>query len=231
MSVDEQNRSRRLYGRRVGKPLSPFRAGIFAENYPRLAVDIASPRVAHPGVLFPGNPSRIRLEIGFGGGEHLMAQAAAAPDTGFIGIEPFVNGMAKAVHTAVERGLENIRFYEGDGAELLDWLPDASIDEADLLYPDPWPKKRHWKRRFVRAENLARLARVLRPSGHFRVASDVPDYVTWALQLVPAHEAFIWLDERATDWTSPYPGWPGTRYEEKAIREGRTPTYLTFARR
>ncbi len=230
MSVEEQNRNRRLYGRRVGKPLSPFRTAIFAEHFPRLAIDPAGPRVADLAALFPGKPVRIRLEIGFGGGEHLMAQAAAAPDTGFIGIEPFVNGLAKAVHTAVEGGLENIRFYGGDGAELLDWLPDASVDEVDLLYPDPWRKTRHWKRRFVREENLARLARVLKPDGRFRVASDVPDYIAWTLQLVPAHEAFVWLDDGA-DCTVPYPGWPGTRYEEKAIREGRTPQYLTFARR
>jgi len=230
MTDDGEARNRRLYGRRVGKPLSPLRASLFEENYPRLAIDLSAPRIADLATLFPHAPRRIKLEIGFGGGEHLVAEAVAHPKTGFIGVEPFVNGMAKAVATVAERRIGNVRFYEGDGADLLDWLPDASVDEADLLYPDPWPKKRHWKRRFVGPDNLVRLARVLKPGSLFHVASDVPDYVAWSLRQIAASPDFVWTAERSSDWTEPYPGWPGTRYEAKAIAAGRVPTYLTFRR-
>jgi tRNA (guanine-N7-)-methyltransferase len=219
-----------LYGRRIGKPLSPRRQALMTGAFPKLALDVTAP----PGdlaALFPGTPSKVRLEIGFGGGEHLIAEAARAPELGFIGVEPFVNGMANAVATIVESGLANVRLHAGDATPLLDWLPPASLDRVDLLYPDPWPKKRHWKRRFVSAENLARLARALRPGCLFRFASDIPDYVTWTLARVAASDAFVWTAERAADFERPFTDWPGTRYEAKAIAAGRKPTYLAFRRR
>ncbi|MEX0696891.1 MAG: tRNA (guanine(46)-N(7))-methyltransferase TrmB [Dongiaceae bacterium] len=220
----------KLFGRRKGKPLSPRRAGLLATELPKLAVDTEVTPPAYLASLFPGSPKSLRLEIGFGGGEHLIACAVREPDAGFIGVEPFVAGMAKAVAAIVDGGIENIRLYGGEASVLLDWLPPASLDSVDILYPDPWPKKRHWKRRFVSAENLDRLARVLKTGGVLRFASDIPSYVAWTLALDARREDFAWTAERAADWTTPFPGWPGTRYEAKALTAGRTPTYLTFRR-
>jgi tRNA (guanine-N7-)-methyltransferase len=138
--------------------------------------------------------------------------------------------MAKAVAAIVDGGIENIRLYGGEASVLLEWLPPASLDSIDILYPDPWPKKRHWKRRFVSVENLDRLARVLKPGGLLRFASDIPSYAEWTLALVMRRDDLAWTAERAADWTNPFPGWPGTRYETKALTAGRTPTYLTFRR-
>jgi tRNA (guanine-N7-)-methyltransferase len=219
-----------LYGRRKGKPLSARRADQMANVFPKLAIDIEAPAPADVGALFPGTPTRVRLEIGFGGGEHLVSAAASEPATGFIGVEPFFAGMAKGVSAVVDGNLTNIRLFAGEASLLLDWLPAASIDQVDLLYPDPWPKKRHWKRRFVSADNLARLARVLKPGGLFRFASDIPGYVEWTLAHATADARFFWEAERADDWLRPFPGWPGTRYETKALRAGRVPTYLAFRR-
>lgn len=219
-----------LYGRRKGKPLSPRRAALMATELPRLLIDTAAPPPASLAGLFSGAPSRIRLEIGFGGGEHLVARALAEPDAGFIGVEPFVSGMAKAVAAVADGGIRNVRFYGGEASVLLDWLPEASLDSVDILYPDPWPKKRHWKRRFISPANLDRLARVLKRSGDLRFASDIASYVEWTLALVLARPDFRWTAERASDWTQPFAGWPGTRYERKAIAAGRVPTYLAFVR-
>jgi tRNA (guanine-N7-)-methyltransferase len=201
-----------------------------ADVFPALAINVATPAPANLARLFPSAPSRVSLEIGFGGGEHLIAGATREPATGFVGIEPFLNGMAKAVTEIAEGGLQNVRLFGGDASVLLDWLPPSSCDAVDLLYPDPWPKKRHWKRRFVSAENLGRLARVLKPGGEFRFASDIPAYVEWTLAHVAADARFLWTAERADDWLTSFPHWPGTRYEAKALAAGRVPTYLTFRR-
>jgi tRNA (guanine-N7-)-methyltransferase len=220
----------KLYGRRRGKKLSLRRAELMATALPPLLIATDVPPPADPGDLFPGKPVHVRLEIGFGGGEHLVARAAAEPDAGFIGIEPFVNGMAKAVVAITERGLANVRLFGGEASVVLDWLPTASLDSIDLLYPDPWPKKRHWKRRFVATENLDRLARVLKPGGDFRFVSDIGSYVDWTLVLMSRRSDFRWTAETSYDWTEPFTGWPGTRYEAKALNVGRVPTYLTFSR-
>jgi tRNA (guanine-N7-)-methyltransferase len=201
-----------------------------ASELPKLLVDVAAPSPKDIAELFPATRSRFRIEIGFGGGEHLMAEAAREPDTGFIGVEPFINGMAKAVTAIVDGKLDNVRLFGHDASVLLDRLPPASIDQVDLLYPDPWPKKRHWKRRFVSVANLDRLARVIKPGGLFCFASDIPAYVEWTLAHFVADARFQWTAERADDWTRPLSGWPGTRYEAKAVRAGRTPTYLAFRR-
>jgi tRNA (guanine-N7-)-methyltransferase len=219
-----------LYGRRKGKPLSPRRAGLMATLYRTLAVDLSEPSPEGLVALFPNAPQRVALEIGFGGGEHLIAAAIAAPHAGFIGVEPYLNGMASALAAIDDAGLANIRLFDGDAAHLLDWLPPASLTAVDLLYPDPWPKKRHWKRRFVSPRNLDRLARALKPGGSFRFASDIPSYVEWTLLHTLRHPAFEWTAERADDWRLPFPGWPGTRYEAKALSQGRRPTYLCFMR-
>jgi len=219
-----------LYGRRKGKPLSARRSHLMATAYKALAIDLAEPPPDPLSRIFSVPVDEVRLEIGFGGGEHLIHAAAAAPDAGFIGVEPFLEGMAKAVAAIDAGSLQNIRLFDGDAADLLDWLPPASLTAVDLLYPDPWPKRRHWKRRFVNPANLDRLARVLRSGGHFRFASDIDSYVKWTLLHLLRHPAFTWTAERADDWRRPFAGWPGTRYEAKALREGRTPTYLTFRR-
>ena len=220
-----------LWGRRKGKPLSARRTDLMAEVLPRLAVDIAAPRPDVLADLFVTRPAVFRLEIGFGGGEHLIHEAEIRPDTGFIGAEPFLNGLAKAVAAIAEKSLPNIRLFNGDAAMLLDWLPPASLERVDLLYPDPWPKKRHFKRRFVSPDNLDRFARALMPGGLFRFASDIESYVEWTLLHLAGRPDFEWTAERPDDWRKPFPGWPGTRYEVKALKAGRKPAYLAFRRR
>ncbi len=226
----EEARSRAFYGRRKGKALRLGQAAAIDELLPRLAVDVSTPGL-DPRGLFASAVDDVWVESGFGGGEHLVETAKLNPSIGFVGAEPFVNGMAKALVSIHEEGLEDrIRLHHADSVYLLDALADASIGRFYLLYPDPWPKKRHWKRRFVQKDNLDRIARVLRPGGEFRFASDWAPYVDWALAEVLAHPAFRWTAEIADDWKTPWAGWPGTRYEEKAIREGRTPAYLIFRR-
>ncbi|MFG1399151.1 tRNA (guanine(46)-N(7))-methyltransferase TrmB [Roseixanthobacter pseudopolyaromaticivorans] len=220
-----------FYGRRVGKPLRPNQAAALRDVLPRYLIDLdtIAPDMCLRD-LFAGAVDEVRLEIGFGGGEHLLARAAEAPRTGFIGVEPFLNGMVKAVTVLEAAPRANVRLFDRDAALLLARVGEGSLAGASLLYPDPWPKRRHWKRRFVRADNLDLLARALPPGGTFRFASDVPDYVDWTLREIRAHGAFTWPARTADDWRKPYTGWPGTRYEAKALREGRVPTYLEFVR-
>ena len=219
-----------FFGRRHGKALRAGQQAAVAALLPGLEIDLSAPPPAPLAALFPVPVGEVRLEIGFGGGEHLHHRAGLMPRSGFIGVEPFVNGMAKLMARLGEAPRGNIRVYGDDATRLLDWLPDASLCGIDLLYPDPWPKKRHWKRRFVGRANLDRFARVLRPGGEFRFASDIDSYVNWTLLACRAHPAFAWTAAGADDWRIPYPGWPGTRYEAKALREGRAPAYLTFLR-
>lgn len=229
-SAEIARRRGALHGRRQGKPLSAQRREQMASILPRLAIDIAAPPPKDIGALFPVAPLRVCLEIGFGGGEHLVHESRTDPAAGFIGVEPFVAGMAKMVSAVAAHDIRNVRLHDGDAALLLDWLPAASLDRVDLLYPDPWPKKRHWKRRFVSPENLDRIARTLKPAGLFRFTSDIEGYVAWTLMHVCADPRFAWTAERAVDWARPFSGWPGTRYEAKALRAGRIPTYLVFRR-
>lgn len=220
-----------FFGRRRGKTLRPVQAELVETLLPRLAIDIAGKPPSRLQDLFANRPERIDLEIGFGGGEHLIHRANLHPEYGFIGCEPFVNGMAKALAAIEVEKLTNIRLYDQDAARLLDWLPEMSIDRVDLLYPDPWPKKRHWKRRFVSQENLARIHRILKPGGEFRFASDIENYVNWTLEHAARHGGFDWTARSAADWQETWPEWITTRYEQKAIREGRRPAYLTFRKR
>jgi len=219
-----------FYGRRKAKPLKPVQQQLYESLLPHLLIDTSMPAAEGLGGLFGTSVTGFRLEIGFGGGEHLVHEARSNPKTGFFGVEPFVNGMAKVLTLIDEYNLANIRLFHEDAARLLDWLPGASLSHVDLLYPDPWPKKRHWKRRFVSANNLDRIARVLKPGGQFRFASDIGHYINWTLIHCHDHPAFEWTAETSKDWSDPWEGWPGTRYEAKAIREGRTPAYLTFIR-
>lgn len=220
-----------FFGRRRGKALRGRQAEALGRLLPELKIDLHRPAPPDPAALFPHQPDTVIVEIGFGGGEHLQAHAQRRRRAGFIGVEPFVNSMAKLV-TAIEgTGLDNIRLHDDDATQLLDWLPDAGIDEIDLLYPDPWPKKKHFKRRFVNPANLDRFARVMKPGATLRFASDIDSYVNWTLQHVDRHPDFAWKARRAADWRTPFAHWPGTRYEDKALRAGRRPVYLMFERR
>jgi tRNA (guanine-N7-)-methyltransferase len=219
-----------VFGRRKGHPLRPHQAGLMQHLLPQLAIDLTLPAPADLRSLFHHRVEALQLEIGFGGGEHLVAQAQAHPEIGFIGCEPFVNGMAKALALIEARKPTNIRLHCGDAAELLDWMPADCLSRVDLLYPDPWPKRRHWKRRFVQDESVARIAEVLRRGGEFRFVTDVPDYAAWTLERLARSAAFSWTAERAVDWRMPWDGFVSTRYEAKAKRAGRVPCYLRFKR-
>jgi len=222
-----------FYGRLKGKTLKSSQKSYIDEDLQALSPGAVSWE-ANPerslldlNTLFGGRP--VWLEIGFGGGEHLVHQAAKNPDVGIIGAEPYINGVAMLLGKIRRAGVTNLAVHPGDVRDLFDVLPQASIDRAFLLYPDPWPKTRHHRRRFVTAEHLKPLARVLKPGSIFRVATDIEDYVRQTLEEVPRH-GFDWLAETPHDWREPWDDWLSTRYEQKALREGRTPHYLTFRR-
>lgn len=218
-----------FYGRRKGNQLQGRKQRMMDEDLPRLRLPVeTAPQPVTVAELFEGSFQRHQLEIGFGGGEHLAHQASTNRDMAYIGVEPFINGMAKMLGAIDDHTLKNVRLYDDDASRLLDWLPEDSLDQIDLLYPDPWPKKKHWKRRFVNQPNLARFSRVLKPGGLFRFASDIDTYINWTLGHVEQRGDFTWLAKKASDWHEPWDGWIRTRYEAKAIREGRPPCYLEF---
>ena len=225
-----QGRDCAFFGRRKGHRLRPHQSALLETLLPRLAIDLAAAAPADLAALFPHAVGAVRLEIGFGGGEHLFAQASAEPGVGFIGCEPFVNGMAKVLALIEAGKTHNIRLFAGDAVDLLGWIPAAALARIDLLYADPWPKRRHWKRRFVQDDTVAMIARVLRPGGIFRFATDVEDYAAWTLERLLRAPDFAWTAQCADDWRLPWPGFAGTRYEAKARREGRRPCYLEFRR-
>ena len=173
MDSDSSASPRAFFGRHKRHALKPRQAALVETLLPRLALDLASPAPPDLRTLFPRTVNELRLEIGFGGGEHLVAQAEAHPDIGFIGTDAFLNGVAKALVAIDERKLDNVRLFSGDASELLDWLPAGALARIDLLYPDPWPKRRHWKRRFVQDDMLRRMARILESGGEFRFATDI----------------------------------------------------------
>jgi len=224
----QQHQDRAFFGRRKGHKLRPHQARLLDTLLPRLAIDLSGPAPAALGTLFPLPVDDIQLEIGFGGGEYLIAQAQAQPRTGFIGVEPFVNGMAKAL-AAIESGkLQNIRLHFDDAVNLTAWLPQNSLTRIDLIHPDPWPKRRHWKRRFVQDAMVSRLARILRPGGEFRFVTDIADYAAWTLQRLSRSADFEWTAQCADDWRKPWPGFIHTRYHAKAAREQRASCFLIF---
>ncbi len=184
-----------------------------------------------PDAIFPFAWRELRLEIGFGDGERLIEQATENPDVAFLGCEPFLNGVAKAVAAISDRGLTNIRIHAGDARDLLATLPTACLDRIELLYPDPWPKRRHHKRRIVSDEFLAAAARALKHGRELRYATDIDDYCAWTLNHVARSHDFVWSPTGPGDWLTPWDGWIPTRYEEKARREGRSSAYLTFVRK
>lgn len=220
---------RAFFGRRSGKRLHSGQAGLIETLLPSLLLPEGM-RLLDPRAVFP-SASRIVLEIGYGGGEHLARQAAADPAAGFIGSEVFSGGIAKLVEIIARESLGNVRLFSDDALKLLLRLPDASLDEVFLLYPDPWPKTRHHKRRFVSPTTLAELARTLRPGGAFHFATDIEDYANWCLARALGEPRLRFAPEAPGAWHEPFPGWQPTRYEQKARREGRmTSFYLSFRR-
>lgn len=231
MTETTEREWRNFYGRRHGKTLRTSQRGYLDEDLARLAPkgvsheDNPARLPIDPAGIF-GDACPVWLEIGFGGGEHMVHMAARYPDIGLIGCEPFVNGVAMLLGKIRQAGVENLAVYPGDVRDLFDVLPDGSISKAFLNYPDPWPKKRHHRRRFVTQSHLVPLARVMRPGAEFRVATDIPDYVRQTLEEVP-QAGFDLVAEGGTPWGD----WLSTRYEQKALREGRVPHYVTFRRR
>jgi tRNA (guanine-N7-)-methyltransferase len=219
-----------FFGRRKGHKLRSHQAGLIGNLLPHLALDIAAPAPDQLVAIFGDRIEDVRLEIGFGGGEHLIAEAQAFPATGFIGCEPYVNGMAKILTQIDAHDIGNIRLFAGDAAELLAWAPAHSLARIDLIHPDPWPKRRHWKRRFVQDATVGTMARILKPGGEFRFVSDIDDYCAWTLAHLVRSPDFAWLAEQATDWQLPWPDYTMTRYGAKAEREGRKAAYLRFKR-
>ena len=224
---------RNFYGRTKGKALNAAQYRYLDEDLPRLSV---------AGITFAENPERnpldirelsggrkVWLEVGFGGGEHLVHQALNNPDVQFLGVEPYLNGMAMLLGKIRKAGVDNIKLYMGDARNLLDVLPYNSINKAFLLYPDPWPKLRHHRRRFVTPEHLIPLSKCLKSGAEFRVATDIEDYVRQTLIELPK-AGFEWLSEGPEDWRTPWADWISTRYELKALREDRTPHYMTFSK-
>jgi tRNA (guanine-N7-)-methyltransferase len=220
-----------FFGRRKGHKLRIHQADLIENLLPHLSLDISSPSPVDLASLFDPAAESVRLEIGFGGGEHLIAEAQANPHAGFIGCEPYVNGMAKILAQIEAHNIGNIKLFAGDAAELLAWAPPHSLDRIDLIHPDPWPKRRHWKRRFVQDLTVAAMARALKPAGEFRFVCDIDDYVAWTLQRLLRSPDFSWSAERADDWRLPWPDYTMTRYGRKATREGRVAAYLRFMRK
>jgi tRNA (guanine-N7-)-methyltransferase len=231
MDSETQKQSRTFFGRRKGHRLRPRQEELLEALLPQLALDLSRPAPAPVAALFAVPVADVVLDIGFGGGESMIAQAQAQPRTGFLGVEPFVNGMAKALAAIASHGLKNIRLHFDDAGSLISWLPEASLARIELIHPDPWPKRRHWKRRFVQDEMVVQLARILRPGGEFRFVTDVADYAAWARERLLRSESFALIAPYADDWRKPWPGFIETRYHSKAAREQRASCFLVFRRR
>lgn len=243
MSKPSHISERQFYGRRHGRPLRAKLQSLVETLLPKLRVDLPEKTGERLDLtaLFPGQSasesqaevsekSEFWLEIGFGGGEHLAWQAAHNPKVGFLGAEYFFNGIASLLRHIDDRRLENLRIYDGDVRDLLPRLSDASLARVFILFPDPWPKSRHNKRRLIQDDTLGELARVVKDGGELRIATDDPDYLRWSLEHLMRSQDFTWTAESAADWRSRPEDWTETRYERKAIEAGRTPAYLSFRR-
>jgi len=218
---------RRLYGRRQGHKLRAGQAALVEELLPEVAVPETGPIDAQ--TLF-GSDRPLDFEIGFGAGEHLAAQAAAHPERGLIGCEPFLNGVVGALGHIRDCGLTNVRLHMGDALTVLERLPDASLERLYLLHPDPWPKARHAKRRMVNPGPLDRIAAKLKPGGEFRLGTDDPTYCRWAMMVMNRRRDFKWLARAPADFLTRPADWPETRYERKARRQGHEVWYFRYRR-
>jgi tRNA (guanine-N7-)-methyltransferase len=221
--MEDPSTIRRLYGRSKGRPLRAAQAALVERLLPALSVPEEGPIDARS--LF-GDDRPLHFEIGFGGGEHLVAQAAAHPAVGLVGCEPFINGVAMALGRIAAARVGNVRLHPGDARDLVELVPDGTVARVFLLYPDPWPKTRHHRRRFAGPENLAMLARVMAPGAELRLATDIAGYAEHARDAVALTPGLRLVGDGGEPWTD----WPGTRYEAKALTAGRQPTYLTLVR-
>jgi tRNA (guanine-N7-)-methyltransferase len=228
--TDASPRHSRLYGRRRGRPLRPGQRRLTETLLPKLAIPLPPTGRLDPVTLFPQRPSAVWLEIGFGGGEHLVEQAERHPDIGFLGCEVFENGIAKLLGELDRRRLGNVRLFTEDARLLIAALAPRSIGRAFILFPDPWPKQRHHKRRLVAPATLDRLAEIMPAGAELRLATDEPGYLAWMLEHATAHPDFVWLARRPGDWRERPLDWPPTRYEQKARAAGRVPVFFRFAR-
>jgi tRNA (guanine-N7-)-methyltransferase len=220
-----------LYGRRRGRPLRAGQRERQEHLLPRLSFALPEDGKLDPASLFPPICHEVWLEIGFGGGEHLAEQAERHREIGFIGCEVFENGVAKLLGEVERRDLDNIRIFADDARSLLPALPPRSISRVFILFPDPWPKARHHKRRLVAPATLDRLAEIMTDGAELRLATDDPGYQSWMLEHATSHPAFTWTAQRPGDWRDRPDDWPATRYEQKARKAGRTPIFLRFERR
>lgn len=223
MLPDHKPENLRSFGRRKGRSLRDYPQQLMSNLLPQIAIS--------PSSHFKLASSSIYLEVGFGGGEHLAHMAGLYPDIQMIGCEPYVNGISGLLKQIDKNKLGNIRIYTDDVRDLLATLPNACLERVYILYPDPWPKARHHKRRLIQKPLLDLLARVMKPSAELCIATDWDDYCTWILEQLLPHPAFTWTAEKAHDWQEPWAEWIPTRYEQKARREGRTSSYLRFVRK
>ena len=232
---EKQNRyplELRSFGRRRGRAPSPRQKRLMQELLPKVALNLSRPAPVPLMELFsPLSVTETWLEIGFGGAEHLIWQARHHPNIGLIGCEPFEDGVTKALSAVEEQNLANVRLHADDARDVLRWLPQASVTRAFILFPDPWPKRRHSKRRLINGSLLGALARIIRPGGEFRIATDIGDYVRTIHIAFQSQSDFAWQCSTPEDWRRRPSDWPGTRYEAKALREGRRCYYMTFKRR
>lgn len=230
MTPDTDPSKRILYGRRKGRRLRSSQRRLLAENLAGKALEFDQ-KIDDPARLFDPPVAKVWLEIGFGAGEHLAAQAQANPDIGLIGCEPFMNGVAQLLGK-LERGrINNVRIVADDARPVIDALPEASIDRCFILFPDPWPKRRHNRRRIVSPETLRGIARILVDEGRLRLATDHTDYLRWMLFHTLDDTSFEWCARGPDDWRRRPPDWPQTRYEEKAAARNVKSTFLEFRRR
>jgi tRNA (guanine-N7-)-methyltransferase len=228
---DRARHELRSFGRKRGRKLSARQEGLLREVLPRVSLGIEAPAPDPLTTLFAPPSVDVWLEIGFGGGEHMIWQASRHPEIGIIGCEPFEEGIVKALSALAESGHQNVRVYTDDARPVLRWLPPASIGRAFILFPDPWPKKRHAKRRLLSRALLDLLARVLRSGAELRVATDIGGYARTTLMCFKDDARFCWVAASPDDWRQRGPDWPETRYERKAAQDGRRAYFLRFIRK
>ena len=227
--VMQKDRLISSFGRRYGRRLPPNAKRLVKELLPTISITAPESGSLDLQSLFPDAIS-YQMEIGFGAGEHLAALARTYPDVGFIGCEPFINGVAKLLVEIEEQSLSNIRLFTDDARLLCDVLPDASIDKIHILFPDPWPKLRHHKRRLVSAETLSQLARLQKKGAALQLATDHEDYANWMLEQLLTHPDYTWTAQSKADWQSPPSDWVATRYQHKTSAEGRAPMFFHATR-
>lgn len=217
----------RSYGRRRTKGLRATRSNAMDEMLPVLSIPPGE-GVVDPRSFFSSPVKEVWLEIGFGNGEHLLQQAIDNPDIGFIGCEPFMNGVAALCVGIQQENVKNIRIWPEDARLLMERIKPHSLDRLFLLHPDPWPKNRHHKRRFIQTETLDHISKLLKKGAEFRMATDHRDLAVWLFEKTYFHPAFAWSAKTADDWRKPPADWPETRYGQKGVQQGRPPVYFIF---